>query len=192
VENSTFEAVVSFNAKEKLKIKKAQSHEAGKKADNKKETLRYPSHDELRAEAEEAKPQVYLTVYDESGAPIRRVEGETGEGFHRTTWDLRYPTVSEVEEVTPGEGFPPAAAQGPLVLPGKYSVRVFKKVDGAVTELGAGQSFNVVADGTAGMAEADRAAREEFNRKVARLYRAVSGSINAANDLQSRIKATHK
>jgi photosystem II stability/assembly factor-like uncharacterized protein len=191
-DNPPYGAVVTYYLKEKLKTKKDQRHQAEKEADKKKETLRYPSHDELRAEAEEARPQVYLTVYDESGAPIRRVEGETGEGFHRTAWDLRYPTVSEIEEVTPGEGFPPAAAQGPLVLPGKYSVRVFKKVDGAVTELGSGQSFNVVADGTAGMAEADRAAREEFNRKVARLYRAVSGSINAANDLQSRLKAAHK
>jgi hypothetical protein len=42
------------------------------------------------------------------------------------------------------------------------------------------------------MAEADRKAREEFHRKVAGLYRAVSGSINAASDLQSRLKAAHK
>ena len=31
--------------------------------------------------------------------------------------------------------FPDAADQGPLVLPGTYSVRHFEKVDGVVTEL---------------------------------------------------------
>jgi photosystem II stability/assembly factor-like uncharacterized protein len=191
-DNPPYGTVVTYYLKEKLKTKKETRHEAEKEADKKKEAIRYPNHDELRAESEEAKPEVYLMVYDESGAAIRRVEGETAEGFHRTAWDLRYPPASETEEDTPGAGFPPAAAQGPLVLPGKYSVRVFKKVDGAVTELGSAQAFNVIADGTAGVAEADRAARAEFHRRVARLYRAVSGSINAANDLQAKLKAARK
>ena len=191
-ENPPYGAVVTYYLKEKLKTKKDVRHEAEKQAEKKKETLRYPSHDELRAEAEEAKPEVYLMIYDESGAPVRRLAGDSGEGFHRTAWDLRYPTVSETEEETPGAGFPPAAAKGPLVLPGRYSVRIFKKVDGAVTEFGSSQMFSVVADGNAGIAEADRKAREEFHRKVAGLYRAVSGSINAASDLQSRLKAAHK
>jgi hypothetical protein len=78
-------------------------------------------------------------------------------------------------------------------LPGKYSARLFKRVDGAVTELGGGsQSFAVIADGTSGMTPADRAAQQDFNRKVSHLYRAVSGAVNSANDVQSRLKAIRK
>jgi hypothetical protein len=66
-------------------------------------------------------------------------------------------------------------------------------VDGAVTELGGGsQSFAVIADGTSGMTPADRAAQQDFNRKVSHLYRAVSGAVNSANDVQSRLKAIRK
>ncbi len=81
---------------------------------------------------------------------------------------------------------------GPLVLPGKYSVRLFVKDEDKVTEVGGGaQSFYVVADGVPRQRQ-DRAAREEFNRKVANLYRAVSGSINAANHLTGQLAAIEK
>ena len=178
--------------KEKLKTKKEARQEAEKEAAKKGQTLPYPSHDQLRAEAEEPKPEVYLMVYDESGMPIRRVDAVVTEGFHRAAWDLRYFAPSETEQEHPGEEFLPATAQGPLVMPGKYSARLFKRVTGAVTELGGPQAFTVVTDGTAGLSPSDRAAQEEFHRKVARLYRAVSGAINSANDVQTRLKAIRK
>jgi uncharacterized protein YukE len=39
------------------------------------------------------------------------------------------------------------------------------------------------------MTAADRAAQEEFQRKVARLYRAVSGALHTAEELETRLKA---
>ena len=192
-DNPPFGATFTYYLKEKLKTKKEARQDAEKEATKKGQTLPYPSHDILRAEAEEPKPEVYLMVYDESGAPIRRVVASVDEGFHRVVWELRYPTPSEIEAEHEGEEWPPATSQGPLVLPGKYSARLFKRVDGAVTELGrVSQSFAVIADGTSGMTPADRAAQQDFNRRVSHLYRAVSGAVNSANDLQSRLKAIRK
>ncbi|MGA7893556.1 MAG: glycosyl hydrolase, partial [Candidatus Sulfotelmatobacter sp.] len=139
--------------------------------------------------AEERRPEVYFMVYDESGAPIRRVSGGIEAGFQRAAWDLRYPAVSPHEPTEDGEDFPPAAAQGTLALPGSYSVRAFQKVGDAVTELGAAQNFKVAADGQGSMNAADRAALEEFQRKVARLYRAVSGAMHTADDVEVRLKS---
>src|SRR5436305_3784771 len=175
--------------KEKIKTKNEKRQEAEKEAAKKNQTLPYPSHDELRAEAEEAKPEVYFVVYDESGAAIRRVEGSTDAGFQRVAWDLRYsaPQLKKHEHESE-EDFPEAADQGPLVLAGTYSVRMFDKVDGAVTELAGPQSFKVVTEGAAQMSPADRPAQEEFLRKTARLYRAVSGAIHTAEDAESRLK----
>jgi hypothetical protein len=191
-DNPPFGANFTYYLKEKLKTRKEARQEAEKEAAKKGQNLPYPSHDALRSEAEEPKPEVYLMVYDESGAPVRRVDASASEGFHRVAWDLRYPTSSETEEEHPGEQWLPAAAVGPLVLPGKYSARLFKRVDDVVTELGGPQSFALVADGTAGMAPADRAAQQDFNHRVSRLYRAVSGAINSANDVQNRLKAIRK
>jgi uncharacterized protein YukE len=175
--------------KEKLKAKKEKRQDAEKEAVKKNQTLPYPTNDVLRAEAEEAKPEVYFLVYDESGAPIRRVEGSIEAGFQRAAWDLRYPAASLREHKEDGEDFAPAGAQGPLVMSGSYTVRLFQKLDGTVTELAGAQSFKVLADGTSSLSAADRAAQEEFQRKVARLYRAVSGAVHTADDVETRLKS---
>jgi hypothetical protein len=47
----------------------------------------------------------------------------------------------------------------------------------------------VVTDGASALSAADRAAQEEFQRKVARLYRAVSGALHTADDVEARLKA---
>jgi photosystem II stability/assembly factor-like uncharacterized protein len=188
-DNPPYGAVFTAYLKEKLKTKKEKRQEAEKEAAKKNQTLLYPSNDELRAEAEEAKPEVYFVIYDESGAAIRRVEGSIESGFQRAAWDLRYPAASLREHMEEGEDFAPAAAQGPLVISGSYSVRMFEKVNGAVSELAGAQNFKVVTEGAASMSSADRVAQEEFLRKAARLYRAVSGALHTSEEVEARLKA---
>ena len=187
-ENPPYGAVFTAYLKEKLKTKKEKRQDAEKEAAKKDQTLPYPSNDELRAEAEEPKPEVYFMVYDESGAPIRRVDGSIEAGFQRADWDLRYPVAALPQHEEDEEDFPPASASGTLVLPGAYSVRCFQKVDGAVTELGAAQNFKVMTEGQNSMNAAGLAARDEFHRKVARLFRAVSGATRTAHEVQDRLK----
>jgi hypothetical protein len=189
-ENPPFGAVFTAYMKDKIKTKKEKRQEAEKDTAKKNQTLPYPTNDELRAEAEEAKPEVYFVVYDESGAAIRRVEGSTDAGFQRAAWDLRYSAPQVKKHSEDGEDFfPDAADQGPLVLAGSYSVRLFEKVGGVVTELAGPQSFKVVTEGASGMSAADRAAQEQFLRKTTRLYRAVSGALHTSEEVESRLKA---
>jgi len=118
------------------------------------------------------------------------VDGSTEAGFQRAAWDLRYPAAQVKKHSEDSEeDFPDAADQGPLVLGGNYSVRMFEKVGGVGTELAGPQSFKVVTEGAAGMTAADRAAQEEFLRKVTRLYRAVSGALHTSEEVESRLKA---
>jgi photosystem II stability/assembly factor-like uncharacterized protein len=187
-ENPPYGAVFTAYLKEKLKTKKEKRQEAEKEAAKKNQTLPYPTNDELRAEAEEPKPEVYFIVYDDSGAAIRRVDGNVDAGFQRVAWDLRYPTVSIKEHTGDEEDFPPAASIGPLAVSGNYSVKMFQKIDGAESELGSPQNFKVVAEGAGSMTAEDRSAQEEFLRKVGRLYRAVSGATHTAEDVQSHLK----
>ncbi len=49
------------------------------------------------------KPEVYLMVYDESGAPIRRVVASVDEGFHRVVWELRFPRLPKPKPNTRGK-----------------------------------------------------------------------------------------
>jgi photosystem II stability/assembly factor-like uncharacterized protein len=191
--NPPFGATFTYYLKDKLKTRKELRQDAEKEAAKKNETLPYPPPEQLRAEAEESKPEVYAVVYDESGAAFRRVEASADAGFHRVTWDLRYatPSLPALDAEAP-TFFPDASKQGPLVLPGKYSARLFQKQNGETKELGGPQSFNVVADGSGALSAEDRAAQREFLERVARLYRAVSGAVEQADDLQSRLKGIRR
>ncbi|HEX3988499.1 MAG TPA: glycosyl hydrolase, partial [Verrucomicrobiae bacterium] len=190
-DNPPYGSVLTAYLKEKLKTKKEKRQEAEKEAAKKGQTLPYPSNEELRAEADEAKPELYFLIYDDNGAPIRRVDGSVDSGFQRAAWDLRYaaPTLREGHGDQEEEEFAPAATMGPLVMPGNYSVRLFQKIDGVVTELAAAQTFKVEAEGASAMSEADRMAQEDFRRKVSRLYRAVWGAEHSADEVESRLKS---
>jgi hypothetical protein len=189
-DNPPYGAVFTGYLKDKLKTSKENRQYAEKDAAKKSQTSPYPTNDDLRAEAQEAKPEVYFLVYDDGGAPIRRVEGAVDAGFQRAAWDLRYPPSELAEHAEDGDDdFSPATGLGPLVMPGNYSVRMFQKVGGVVTELGTPQKFEVIADGASSLSAADRAAQQDLHRKVARLYRAVSGAEHVAEDVQSRLKS---
>ncbi|HEY6765418.1 MAG TPA: glycosyl hydrolase [Candidatus Sulfotelmatobacter sp.] len=199
-ENPPYGAVLTAYLKDKIKTQKEKRQEAEKEAAKKNQgsayaTLPYPTKDALRAEAEEAKPELYFLIYDESGAPIRRIEGSTDSGFQRVAWDLRYaaPTLREGHGDAEDEDYPPAATMGPLVMPGTYSVRMFEKVGGSVTEIGQAESFQVQSGQAQGegaaISPADRETLHEFQHKVARLYRAVWGAEHSADDVQSRLKS---
>jgi hypothetical protein len=192
-ENPPYGAVFTAYLKEKIKTKKEKRQEAEKEAAKKNEALPYPSNDELRAETDEPKPEVYFLVYDDSGTPIRRVEGSAEAGFQRAAWDLRYsaPKVAEHHEGAE-EFFRDAAEMGPLVVPGTYAVRMFEKVGGVVSEVAGPQSIRVTTEQSASMSEADQAAQEQFLRKVVRLYRAVYGAARVAENSQERLKQIHE
>jgi photosystem II stability/assembly factor-like uncharacterized protein len=173
--NPPFGAVFTYRLKEKVTSRRERRKEAEKKDPD----APYPTPEALRAEDEERDPSVVLTVRDEEGAVVRRVPGSRSKGLHRTAWDLRYPSSAPV-----GLG---RTRSGPLVVPGTYTVEIAKEVDGVVTTLVEPTEFEVVALDTATFAAEDKAAVLAFQKKVARLQRAVGGALRAANDASSRL-----
>jgi photosystem II stability/assembly factor-like uncharacterized protein len=190
--NPPYGVTFTYYMKEKLKSLKEQRQAAEKDAEKNKQQVKYPTGDELRAEAEEEAPQVFLIVYDASGNAIRRVDGENAPGMHRVAWDFHYaePSLPEPrgEEDDDGFNIPNSA----VVLPGKYTVRLFERVHSTTTEVGAAQSFEIFADGVNKMPEADRQALLAFQQKLARFYGAVQGSLKSANELKAHIKEVHE
>ena len=113
---------------------------------------------------------------------IRRVSGAVKAGFHRVAWDLRYPPPSPIELKEPeADVFSPPPG-GPLVVPGKYTVRMAKRIDGVETTLGAPQTFNVVPLYLSIMQESDRAAVLDFQKKAASLQRTVMGAAKITQE----------
>jgi photosystem II stability/assembly factor-like uncharacterized protein len=186
--NPPFGAVFTYYLKDEMKSRRKLRHEAEKGTADKGGDVGYPTWESLEAEDREEEPAIVLTVTDSDGNVVRRLIGPAGAGFHRVAWDLRHPPASPTQ-LQPAElrfpwSDPPA---GPLAVPGSYRVTLAKRADDTLTPLGEPQSFEAQALGAAGVASADRPALLAFQQQVARLQRAVMGSVEAAKEAQRRI-----
>ncbi|MCH7870377.1 MAG: glycosyl hydrolase, partial [Planctomycetes bacterium] len=183
--NPPFGAVFTYYVKDKLQTLKERRKEAEKKGSSK-----YPTVDEMRAEDQEQAPAIMLVVRDESGAVVRRIAGSRSKGVHRTAWDLRYPasTPARIGGSTTTRFRRRGGGSGPLALPGTYTVELVKVVEGKTETLAEPVSFNVIPLELATFAAKDREAVLEFQKKVARLQRAVSGATRVAGEAQTRLQ----
>jgi hypothetical protein len=188
-ENPPFGATFTYYLKETLKNKKTRRQEAERAADRQNTVLTIPSSDDLRAEEEEETPAIIFNITDASGRLVRRLTAPTAAGMQRVTWDLRYPPVTLAPPAPPDAESDPyyQTPSGSLVMPGKYKVSFAKRVNGVMTPLSAPQEFTVTVEGLAGMSAEDRTALVEFQQKVGRLQRAVSGALETANALKPRL-----
>jgi photosystem II stability/assembly factor-like uncharacterized protein len=193
--NPPFGAVFTYYLKNEILTKRKARRDEEKKIEAKGGDVFYPSWDALRAEDREDEPVVVLTVTDGSGNVVRRLTGPVTAGFHRVAWDLRYPPANPPKPVPekPGEKekeeediFTPPP-RGPLAMPGSYSVELGKLANGAATKLGEPVTFSAEVLGTASLPLPDREKALEFERKVARLQRAVLGSVELSKDVQKRL-----
>jgi photosystem II stability/assembly factor-like uncharacterized protein len=192
-ENPPFGATFTYYLKEALKTKKEKRQEAEKDAAKKGAVLAIPNRRELSAEEEEEAPAIIFTVTDSSGHVVRRLTGPITAGVQRVAWDLRYPAASLPPPPNPETEDPfSEGPAGPLVMPGTYKVSAARRVDGVITPLGQAQEFQVTVEGQENMSASDRAALVEFQQKVARLQRAVSGALEAANALKPRLAAIRR
>ncbi|PYR60416.1 MAG: hypothetical protein DMF91_12325, partial [Acidobacteria bacterium] len=117
--------------------------------------LTYHLREDLPADA-----KLVLTISDDAGKQVRRVDGDQNQplpksaGLHRVAWNLRAdppppPAPGQGDQGRGGRGAgggggrggPP---QGPIVAAGRYHAALGKMVGTEVTSLGSPQSFSVV------------------------------------------------
>jgi photosystem II stability/assembly factor-like uncharacterized protein len=190
--NPPFGATFTYYLKEDLKSLKEQRREREKKLTKEGGELVFPSWETLRKEEREQEPSILLTVTDEEGNVVRRLTAPAKSGFHRVSWDLRFPPSTPTRLQPPERGFFGGAPQGPLAAPGTYKVAMAKDVDGVVTPLGEAQTFAAVPLNLAELPAPDRAAQVAFQRKTARLQRAVRGAVQAVDEAREHLKYVQK
>jgi hypothetical protein len=193
-ENPPYGAIVTYRLDDTIKTLKEKRTEAEKAAQKGGQPIRYPSADELRAEADEEPPTILVTISNAQGSPVRVITGPVTKGLQRVAWDLRLPAHrlppnrprGEIEELF---GDP---LVGPYVVPGRYNVTLSQRVGGVVSQLAGPVSFAVVVDPQAGHDTAEQTARWEFENKLQALRRDIAGSLELANSTTTRLEAIRK
>ena len=192
--NPPYGATFGYYLKDAPKTLKQTRQEAEREADKKKQPIRYPTIEELRAETEEDAPALLFTITDEQGKVARRLTAPATQGIQRVVWDMRY-TPPAISAAPPRNADDPdlpdflrnRGPQGPLVMPGKYTVSMAMRVRGTVTPMPGVQNFEVVVEGREKMTDAERAELVAFQRQLSDLQRAVGGANEVATATKTRI-----
>jgi len=186
-DNPPFGAVFTYHLRDALRSRQERRREAEKRAAKDGADTPYPSWAELRAEDKEDKPAVVLVIEDEKGEVVRRIEGETGKGFHRLAWDLRYVSPEPTRLEPRGEGSPfGSPPRGNLVPPGRYTATLWRRVDGGLTALSEPQPF-VVEPLPDRARDADTwRARQEWAAQAEDLARRARGGARALDEIEDR------
>lgn len=209
-ENPPAGAVITYWLKEALKTRKQERQESARAAERKKEAVSYPSPADLTAEADEEAPQVTLTITDSAGKVVRRLAVPGTRGISRVTWNLRGipPNAPSGQPGGSGRGGAGAPAGAPVdeetmayremmsggsfVAPGTYKVSLAKRAGGVVTPLGTAQQLVVEVERGAAAGSEDRNAAVEFQQKVTRLQRTLSGAQDLVSNCKTRITAIRR
>jgi len=125
-----------------------------------------------------------IEVLDQSGKVVDSIPSSKHRGLNRASWSMRL----KAPAVAPAASVLGAAAQGPRVLPGTYTVKLTKG-DNVYTE-----TLNVVLDPRAKFSVDDRKAQFDLEMKVYKLLEhmtwsgaAIEGVRNAANERAARL-----
>jgi photosystem II stability/assembly factor-like uncharacterized protein len=184
-------AVFTYYLRDEIKTRKAARQEREKEIAKNGGTPPYPTHEELRAAAAAAEPVLVFTIAEADGTLLRRLTAPASPGVHRIAWDLRWPPADPATlnfpKIDPGNAYV-YIPQGPPVAPGTYRVALSRVADGRETPLGEPQTFEVreLLEPSLGTA-ADRAAYQEFARRVSRLQRAALGTAGTVEEIGQRI-----
>jgi photosystem II stability/assembly factor-like uncharacterized protein len=142
-ENPPFGAIFTYYLAEGLKTQKERRKETEKELAKENKDIPFPGWEAVDKERMEEKPKILLTVSDQEGNVVRRLEGPVKKGFHRIAWDLRYPAPDVIRT---GTGETPLSYQEPkgrMAAPGTFYVTLSKSENGIVTQLSDPKSFEV-------------------------------------------------
>jgi photosystem II stability/assembly factor-like uncharacterized protein len=187
-DNPPYGAVFAYYLPADIQTIKEQRREVEKERAAEGDDNPYPSWQQLRREDREEAPSITLTVRDSVGKVVQRIDGPADKGFQRVAWDMRYPAPDPINleastDLAPWESPP----QGPMALPGNYSVTLSKRVEGELVDITGSQSFVLKPLYSGGLVAENRRAVLDFQTQTAELYRAVTGANKAADEIQNRI-----
>jgi photosystem II stability/assembly factor-like uncharacterized protein len=119
--NPPFGATFTYYLPQPIQSSKDARREVEKEKEKQNESVEFPTWDRILGELREDDPAIVFTVRDAAGNVVRHIAAPVEAGFHRVSWDLRYPPVEAwIPEVEREERWLPAT--GVLVAPGSFSV----------------------------------------------------------------------
>lgn len=165
-----------------------QRREKEKEAVKANQTPAYPNWDQLRREALDSAPEIYVEIRNDQGESIRRIHVPPKKGIHRISWDMRWsePHPVSLKPVVVDNPFS-SPQQGHLAVPGTYSAHLFMRKGGTLTELGGPQEFQLI-EGERNSVNQSASDVLTFQTETADLFKRMSGAQDQLAQLDQRLK----
>jgi photosystem II stability/assembly factor-like uncharacterized protein len=186
--NPPFGAVFTYHLAEEIGSRAKARQEKEKPLVEAGKDTPFPGWAEVEAERREPKPVVVLTVKDAAGNVVRRIEGQTGKGFHRVAWDLRLPPTQAIGSRPRSDDDDGEGPRGVLAAPGAYTVSLAKQVGGKTTELAGPVRFEVARMRPGALPGADPKETAAFLARVAEVSRATGAATQALSQALTRVE----
>lgn len=186
-DNPPYGAVFTYHLKESLTTMEEERKKEVRAMAKKGEDIRFPDWEDLAAERRQEDPKILLTVKDSEGNVVRKIEGATTKGIHRTAWDLTYPS----KRVVRMDGRPESSwrSRGMMAVPGTYTVSLYKEVDGEVTMLAGPEEFEVVPLYEGALEGASPAELTAFRKQIEQMEMEVAAASNIMEESMAKVQA---
>ena len=185
--NPEFGAVFTYYLKEVPKTAKQIRKEKEKELAKAGSYIPQASWKEMEDEVKEVAPYLVFTVKDSEGNEIRRLTAAAKKGINRINWDLRYQSLNPVKDTE----FKPTkkSKSGMMVMPAKYQVEMGIVSNYKYELLADAVSFNAVTLNNRSLPAEDRAGLVAFQQKIAKMSRAIQGSMQLNGIYKNKISA---
>ena len=185
--NPEFGATFTYYVKESPKSPKDLRQEKEQEAKDAGRAIDYPTYEEFVLEDTYESAYLLFVVKDADGSEVRKMKRPASTGVQRATWNLRYPATSPIE-LSQGEvGRYSSPNEGPLALPGQYTVELWQADNGVFTQLVDATPFEVQALENSSL-DRQTEANIAFKREVQELRRKLLGSGNQQGELDGRLR----
>lgn len=185
--NPEFGATFTYFIKEKPKSPKEQRQEKEKKAKEEGVDIEYPTYEDFVAEDNYEDAYLLFLIKDANGNEVRKMKKPASKGIQRTSWNLRYPPTTAIRTDLPKVGRYSNPNEGPLALPGSYTVELWQADNGVLSQLVEPTAFEVIPLENSSL-DRQTVANIAFKKEVQELRRKIRGSNKEHDELNKRLK----
>lgn len=141
--NPEYGVTFTYYVKDKPKSPKKLRQDKEKEVKKDGGDIDYPTYDEFVKEDNYEKSYLMFIIKDDAGNEVRKIKTGSKKGINRISWNMRYTATTPIRLQKGKTGRYSNPNEGPLVLPGIYSVELHQVDNGVFKKLTDAVSFEI-------------------------------------------------
>ena len=156
--------------------------------DQKTKDIPFPGWEALDDELNESKPEIILVIKNSDGKTVTQLSAPYKKGISRVSWELNTKLTTAVKATAKRD----YSSIQKMVSPGIYTVSMFKRVEGVLTDMEQNQQFEVERIRKNTLSNPMASKHEAYYNSIAELTKKVNIYQNKFEKANNRVKAYQK